>query len=348
MNRIALSALVLLSPWSSLRGEDKPTSLRQQYDALVKEYLQARQNCNNALDDAKTNEEQQKAREQYQAKRRRIAAELLALAEKYPEDPVAIDALSKLFTLGGWDQEQKKAADLLRRDYLQSDKIAPICQSLARFVSDDTEALLRTILAKNPNKNIRAEASFARAQILDALLSIRRGVPEEIRTYNVKELESETAKTWNEFAEKYSADIPEERLSHACAQLKYRGGSEVETAMRTLKKDKRRTIRGSAFLVLGSLLKRRADELADQDAQAAAKLHDESAENLSRAADEYGDVKMAGFVVGDLAKRELYELRHLSIGIKAPEIGGEDQDGKQFKLSDYKGKVVLLDFWSEY
>jgi cytochrome oxidase Cu insertion factor (SCO1/SenC/PrrC family) len=25
-----------------------------------------------------------------------------------------------------------------------------------------------------------------------------------------------------------------------------------------------------------------------------------------------------------------------------------DQDGKKFKLSDYKGKVVLLDFWSQH
>jgi cytochrome oxidase Cu insertion factor (SCO1/SenC/PrrC family) len=32
----------------------------------------------------------------------------------------------------------------------------------------------------------------------------------------------------------------------------------------------------------------------------------------------------------------------------APEVKGTDQDGKHFKLSDYKGKVVLLDFWSEF
>ncbi|MBI2808576.1 MAG: redoxin domain-containing protein [Planctomycetes bacterium] len=31
----------------------------------------------------------------------------------------------------------------------------------------------------------------------------------------------------------------------------------------------------------------------------------------------------------------------------AQEIEGQDQDGKHFKLSDYRGKVVLLYFWSE-
>jgi cytochrome oxidase Cu insertion factor (SCO1/SenC/PrrC family) len=32
----------------------------------------------------------------------------------------------------------------------------------------------------------------------------------------------------------------------------------------------------------------------------------------------------------------------------APEIEGDDIDGKHFKLSDYRGKVVLLDFWATW
>jgi thiol-disulfide isomerase/thioredoxin len=34
------------------------------------------------------------------------------------------------------------------------------------------------------------------------------------------------------------------------------------------------------------------------------------------------------------------------VGDLAPEISGEDLDGKVFKLSDYRGKVVMLDFWA--
>ena len=33
------------------------------------------------------------------------------------------------------------------------------------------------------------------------------------------------------------------------------------------------------------------------------------------------------------------------VGEQAPDIIGEDVDGKEFKLSDYRGKVVVLDFW---
>ena len=70
---------------------------------------------------------------------------------------------------------------------------------------------------------------------------------------------------------------------------------------------------------------------------------------LERAANEYGDVKVPyGDTVAQMAQSDLHEIRHLSVGKLAPDIEGEDQDGKRFKLSDYRGKAVLLYFWSEY
>ncbi|HMC90420.1 MAG TPA: redoxin domain-containing protein [Gemmataceae bacterium] len=49
-----------------------------------------------------------------------------------------------------------------------------------------------------------------------------------------------------------------------------------------------------------------------------------------------------------LVDSDLFELRHLLPGKPAPEIAGQDIDGKGFKLSDYRGKVVLLDFWGHW
>ena len=37
-----------------------------------------------------------------------------------------------------------------------------------------------------------------------------------------------------------------------------------------------------------------------------------------------------------------------AVGRPAPEIEGVDLDGTAFKLSDYQGKVVLLDFWGTW
>jgi len=43
----------------------------------------------------------------------------------------------------------------------------------------------------------------------------------------------------------------------------------------------------------------------------------------------------------------LFSIRDLAVGRQAPDIEGKDQDGKRFKLSDYRGKVVLLYFWND-
>lgn len=37
-----------------------------------------------------------------------------------------------------------------------------------------------------------------------------------------------------------------------------------------------------------------------------------------------------------------------SAGDTAPDIVGTDVDGKEFKLSEYRGKVVMLDFWGDW
>ena len=56
--------------------------------------------------------------------------------------------------------------------------------------------------------------------------------------------------------------------------------------------------------------------------------------------DEFADTPYAARAAGFL-----FELDHLQVGMVAPDIEAKDQDGVAFKLSDYRGKVVLLDFW---
>jgi len=48
------------------------------------------------------------------------------------------------------------------------------------------------------------------------------------------------------------------------------------------------------------------------------------------------------------AKGLLFELQNLQIGMVAPDITGKDLDGVEFKLSDYRGKVIMLDFWGDW
>jgi hypothetical protein len=69
---------------------------------------------------------------------------------------------------------------------------------------------------------------------------------------------------------------------------------------------------------------------------------------FERAIEEYGDVKFRASTVGQTAKSELYDFRNLAIGKVVPDMQGPDQDGRLFKLSEFRGKVVLLYFWSEF
>ena len=72
--------------------------------------------------------------------------------------------------------------------------------------------------------------------------------------------------------------------------------------------------------------------------------------------DKYADVQVADSRVGtgtlgELAKSQLLKAKNaanLAVGKVAPEIEGADVDGQKFKLSDYRGKVVVLDFWGHW
>ncbi len=77
--------------------------------------------------------------------------------------------------------------------------------------------------------------------------------------------------------------------------------------------------------------------------------YSERAEALfEQLAAEFGDVKSRRSTFGELAASNLFEIRHLQIGMPAPDIEGDDLNGVSFKLSDYRGKVVVLDFWGNW
>lgn len=103
----------------------------------------------------------------------------------------------------------------------------------------------------------------------------------------------------------------------------------------------------------GDALKRFEDawgkELIDQFLKNDPNILDAEANALlERVVAEFGTVPHAfgtkQKTLADLAKAELFERRGLAIGKIAPEIMGRDHEGKAFKLSDYRGRVVLLTF----
>jgi len=69
---------------------------------------------------------------------------------------------------------------------------------------------------------------------------------------------------------------------------------------------------------------------------------------LNTVIEKYGDVKHYPSTLKEAAEGTLFEMKFLGVGSPVPEIDGEDLDGKPLKLSDFRGKVVLLDFWGTW
>jgi len=54
-----------------------------------------------------------------------------------------------------------------------------------------------------------------------------------------------------------------------------------------------------------------------------------------------------GFIAKD-SMPSVAEAEGLNIGDKAPDFSIESPEGKQFQLSDFRGKIVFLDFWASW
>ena len=289
MQRYATGLLVLMMNLSvaAVEGsQDKPVTPAEQYKILRAEYDRA-----SSSGIPLTDEERLKFVGRAYKHRYELAQTFLELAEKNPNDPIALDALMQAVwqvngtpwpvELVGEDTARAKAFELIQRDRIRSDKLGPLCQRISYGFCKEYETLLRAALAKNPHKKVQAIACLSLGRFLNCRL-----------------LRLDLCKEQPELAKQFAALFGEDYLAELLRQ-------NSETAIR---------------------------EIEGIFEQAAAK---------------YGDVTLPdGETVADESQRELFGIRHLSVGREAPDIEGEDQDGKRFKLSDYRGKVVLLDFWS--
>jgi hypothetical protein len=123
--------------------------------------------------------------------------------------------------------------------------------------------------------------------------------------------------------------IASERMTTVCAALEFDDSEACKALLKELlQKSPHRSVKGAAALTLGQLH-------AEDDPQ--------QAERYYADAQKQGTPKQA-----EAARAHLFQMTNLAIGKAAPEIEGEDGDSKKFKLSDYRGKVVLLSFWGDW
>jgi hypothetical protein len=122
-------------------------------------------------------------------------------------------------------------------------------------------------------------------------------------------------------------------------------------AEEVLKRNRNTEDQAMALIAIGLIQRRKAgEEKATDEDRARALAEATKAFELVKA--KYADLKPAkGKSPAENAAEYLLGLKNVGrfmVGKESPDIEGQDLDGKSFKLSDYRGKVVLLDYWAHW
>jgi hypothetical protein len=166
-----------------------------------------------------------------------------------------------------------------------------------------------------------------RAKGTDAGLAAHTWVIERLRF--VDGGESAVGTSLDAVVSDYSESAALEPLAQKLAQFRYR--TKAMTALRAIiEKSPHESVRAAASFSLATLLQS-APKVVDEEMAEARTLLETVAKGETRYA--------------SMAKNKLFELDHLAVGKVAPDFEATDQDDQTFKLSDYRGKVVVLDFW---
>jgi hypothetical protein len=301
--------------------DKKDATPKEQYAALVKEVTAKR---NEILAEARKakGEEQQKLFEKYQSVGGDYAAKFLKLAEDNPKDAVATDSLFWIIQNAGGGDAFKTATEKIGAMIAE----APLADLTAKL---NGLRFAPPAVADAVAKRAEKEEKNPKAADLIAWVATR--------SYYTPAGQ----KAIKTLVEKYP-DNP--AIAQLCNILAHGGVERGDQLLKTiLEKADKPAVKAAAAMGLGQALANKLDSLGDNTAEIE-KTAADAEKYLVMAVDLYkdnADQKKA-------AEQELKALRTIRVGKEAPEIKGPDLDGKDFKLSDYRGKVVLLDFWGNW
>ena len=169
--------------------------------------------------------------------------------------------------------------------------------------------------------------------------------------------------------------VERRKVGHAALALVYSVSPSAEKLLRAvIEKNPDRPIKGLACLALGQYLKQQSERVrgirenpesvkqwetmfleegADKEyffrfiGRDPDVLMKEAEAVFERTIKDFGgEGGPRGGSLSSDARAELYAIRELCVGKPAPEITGQDIDGRPLKLSDFKRKVVVIDFWT--
>ncbi|MDE0937837.1 MAG: hypothetical protein OSA89_18145 [Mariniblastus sp.] len=142
MRVVSICILLLLVTNRAIADESTSTPAKQ-YLALVEKY------------------EQEGGARQY-------AKQFLTLAEQHAQTPTAANALLWVVKNVRGRSDTTKALERLKSDHVDFKEIVASCKYIARSRSLAAEPLLRQLLEKSPHTDVRAQACYSLAQLLES------------------------------------------------------------------------------------------------------------------------------------------------------------------------------------
>jgi len=108
---------------------------------------------------------------------------------------------------------------------------------------------------------------------------------------------------------------------------------------------------GRYYLALGRMAAVNAEALPEEERAARKEAALEAAEGLSTGVEAEAllfGMRMGAGTFADAEADLIRSIRHATVGSVVPDLPGTRMDGVQESLFDYRGRVVLLDFWATW
>jgi cytochrome oxidase Cu insertion factor (SCO1/SenC/PrrC family) len=256
----------------------EPVTADEKFAATKKRFDKAMSEFRTAYTKAKTSDEKETIFKEDYPDMEVFGTDFMAIAEEFPDDEVAVEALGWIAQRARGTDIQKKAIDTMLDKHIKSDKIASLCGTIGYGeTTQNSVDQLNRIVEESPHDNIKGLAVMYTAKLYAQAMELKPEIEDKKPEYiSDEEVEFITG-----------LENGQEKVNQLYATLKEKYGDEKpsERSKRTF---------------------------------------------------------------ASIADAALFEINNLAIGMEAPEIEGDDLDGKSFKLSDYRGKVVMLDFWGDW
>jgi hypothetical protein len=264
---------------------------------------------------------------------------VLALVKKDPSTPAALEGLiwiARVQPPASFAQTSA-VAELILKHHLNNDDSAATIQGFAsrsdlianpmddkdvaqRVDGDHPIGKLVAAALNSQSKKVRAAAQYGRGLgFLQVVRSIKTAAdldPDAVKSRMEKSVESLNARLANE---------RDEEQKQALERQKERLVSSMNTSIESART---RKAKGQKAMASVPGLNQQAQTFLEQALPLLKEFDPKSASRCQGA-------------LNDLHGR-------LDPGAVAMEIAAEDVEGKPFKLSDYRGKVILLDFWGHW